>query len=194
MAVGRRVGVALILGVLAFVCARAGAQVVRTTTSDRPVSPTVVASWLVRDNHLTLLVLWRGTPGWFWRKDGSSGGGGGGDGHLATQQIRYGDYAFAMSYDFDRQTAAVAGQELSLRDTNVVMVDFVDSVGGPTVVDMRRVAPELPADVDSGLIVIGREPDLYPFLRCDAPWPGMPGPIALAQQMIASICSRLRPR
>src|SRR2546425_12792410 len=40
-----------------------------------------------------------------------------------------------MDYDFDKATATIATREFSLRDTNVVMVDFVDSVGGPTIVD-----------------------------------------------------------
>ena len=44
-------------------------------------------------------------------------------------------------YNFTTNTAKVAGVDLSLTETNVVTVDFVDSVGGPTVVDTRYVDP-----------------------------------------------------
>jgi hypothetical protein len=48
--------------------------------SNRVLSPTTVAYWQQHDNgdgtgSLDLLVLWRGSPGWFFRSGGTSGGG-----------------------------------------------------------------------------------------------------------------------
>src|SRR5205823_4946275 len=120
-----------------------------------PVSPTVVASWLTRGDKLTLLVLWRGTPGWFWRVNGH-GGGGGGNLRQEFQQVWYGDINLRVDYDFEKDTATVASREFSLRETNVVMVDFVDSVNGPTLVDTRYVDPALTDPLNAGLVVIGR--------------------------------------
>ena len=187
-----RLGVALTGWILAIVCIGVGAQ--GSSSSDRPVSSTVVASWLTRGDKLTLLVLWRGTPGWFWRVSGH-GGGGGGNGQQAFQQIRYGDRTFKIDYDFSKDTATVEGREFSIRDTNVVMVDFVDSVGGPTIVDTRYVDPILSASRDDGLVVIAREPDLYQFLRCDLSLPPSTGPAAQMQQaLVTAVCGQLRPR
>src|SRR5262245_34371676 len=54
-------------------------------STSRVVSPAVVATWRAHDNYAddsttTLLVLWRGTPGWFVGGRGSGSGGGGGAG------------------------------------------------------------------------------------------------------------------
>ena len=169
-----------------------------TLSSDRPVSPTVVASWLVRGDKLSVLVLWRGTPGWFWRVDGGHGGGGGSTGQRGFQQIRYGESTFQIDYDFGKETATIAGRDVSLREVNVVMVDFVDSASGPTVVDTRYIDPRVPAGFDAGLTFIGREPSLYPFLQCDLSLPASPGVIAQVQQMqqalITMMCNQLRSR
>jgi hypothetical protein len=173
-----------------------------STSSDRPVSPTVVASWMTRGENLTLLVLWRGSPGWFWRGD-HQGGGGGGNGTQGFQQIQYDGRTLRVDYDLITQTATIAGRELSLRETNVVMVDFVDSVGGPTVVDSRYVDPSLVASVqdgasfDAGLVVIARESTLFSFLECELslPPPPEPEPIAdMKRALIATTCDRVRPR
>jgi hypothetical protein len=49
------------------------------------VSPAVVGYWQMHDNEdgtgsVDLLILWRGTPGWFLRGNDNSGGGSGGGG------------------------------------------------------------------------------------------------------------------
>src|SRR5262249_48277529 len=41
-----------------------------STTLDRIVSPRVVSTYVIRGPRIALLVLWRGTPGWF--KKGSA--------------------------------------------------------------------------------------------------------------------------
>jgi len=61
------VGPALVVTVLAL-----GVKAAVTMSTARVVSPSVVASWWANDDT-TLLVLWRGAPGWF-----SKGGAGGG--------------------------------------------------------------------------------------------------------------------
>ena len=178
--------------VLAIVCIGVGAQ--GSSSSDRPVSPTVVASWHTRGDKLTMLVLWRGTPGWFWRVSGH-GGGGGGNGRQEFQQLRYGERTFKIDYDFGKDTAIVEGRELSLGDTNVVMIDFVDSAGGPTIVGTKYVDPALSVPRDDGLVIIAREPDLYPFLQCDLSLPPSSGPVAQMQQaLITAVCGQMRPR
>src|SRR5215467_6225460 len=51
-------------------------------STSKMASPAVVASWRTHENYAdgsttTLLVLWRGTPGWFTAGGRGSGGGGG---------------------------------------------------------------------------------------------------------------------
>src|SRR5215203_2575745 len=50
----------------------------QTTSSSRPVSATVVSTYVARGGDLTLLVLWRGSPGWYSGGGGNSSSGGGG--------------------------------------------------------------------------------------------------------------------
>jgi hypothetical protein len=159
------------------------------------VSPTVLASWLTRGDRLTLLVLWRGSPGWFWRTD-RGGGGGGSTGQNAFQEIREGGLTFRIDYDFTADTATILGKELSLGDTNVVMMDLVDSPAGPTMVDSRQVDPALiQPSWDAGLAVIRREPDLHPFLQCDMPMPASFDPAPpMGQALITAVCAQLRGR
>jgi hypothetical protein len=164
-------------------------------SSHRTVSPTVVASWYAQDGRLTLLVLWRGNPGWFMRAE-SGGGGGGGDGTRVFQQIREGGLTFRIDYDFASNTANIAGTELSLLTTNVVLMDFVDSPAGPSIVATRYVSPELTESRNAAIEIIRRESDLYPFLQCDLPLPPSadPEPVAsLKQSMITMVCEQMRP-
>lgn len=173
-----------------------------STSLDRPISATVVGSWMTRGDQLTLLVLWRGTPGWFWRGD-EHGSGAFRRGDREDQQVRYGNYTLRVDFDFQRGTATITDRVLSLRETNVVMIDFVDSVGGPAIVETRHVKPTVPATVDAGarfdagLVVVAREPDLFAFLQCELSLPpsSEPEPIlAMKREMIATTCDRLRPR
>src|SRR6185369_11217154 len=66
------------------------------TSTSRVASPTVVASWMSHENYVdgkatTLLVLWRGTPGWFTKggggSSGSGGSAGGGGGSTGYQHV-----------------------------------------------------------------------------------------------------------
>ena len=99
----------------------------QTRASSRPVSPTVFASYISRGEHLTLLVLWRGSPGWFWSVEGGSGGAGG-SGDRMFQVVNAGGLTFRIEYDFQAGTATVEGRTVTLNDTNVVLVDNVATV------------------------------------------------------------------
>src|SRR5262249_17787751 len=125
------------------------------SSTSRIVSPTVVASWRQRESYAdgsstSLLVLWRGSPGWFTAggrgasSGSSSGGGGGGTGSAFSYSydyMTYGARTFMMEFDDIKKIVKIVNQEISLKDTNVVLVDFVDSTTGPTIVGYRWVAP-----------------------------------------------------
>ena len=154
------------------------------TSTSRVVSPTVVASWASHEHYadgsvITLLVLWRGTPGWFAKRGrgGGSGGGGAGSGasgSYAYQYMTQGGLTFMMEFDYDKRIVKILNQEISLKETNVVLVDFVDSPNGPTIVGYRWIEPAPPpppvvpgAVLDPIAGVISRTPELFEYLQCD---------------------------
>src|SRR5947209_1235797 len=100
-------------------------------SSSRIVSATVVATSVTRNGELTLLVLWRGSPGWFARGERGNGAGetisAGRSGESSWHWISYGGLTFAIELDFDAHTVRVLNRNISLIDTNVVLVDHVDS-------------------------------------------------------------------
>lgn len=169
--------------------------------SNRVLSPTTVAYWQQRDNgdgtgFLDVLVLWRGTPAWFLRGNGTSGGGGGhiGFGRASiTHWMTYGDVTLTVdlssrSNDFDPATAVVKilDQEILLRDANVIMIDGVDS-STPSFVGTRYVEPRFTGK-DAVAAIVKRTPELFEFLRCDIVLPD-----ANQQAMMTLLCDQMRP-
>jgi hypothetical protein len=177
-------------------------------STSRVASPAVVASWVAHDNHAdgsatTLLVLWRGTPGWFSKggRGGRSGGGGGSgggsgsgwgqSGSYAYEYVSQGGLTFMMEFDYEKRIVKILNQEISLKDSNVVLVDFVDSTNGPTIVDYRWVdpaQPDQPPVADPIAAVIKRTPELFEYLRCDV---SLSDPLWKA--MMPNICGQMRP-
>jgi hypothetical protein len=86
-------------------------------------------------------------------------------------------------------------REFSLKDTNVVLVDFVDAPGGPAIVGSRWIEPGPPAPPvmpgaapDPVAGVIRRSPELFDYLRCDL---SLSDP--LMNTMVAMVCGLMRP-
>ncbi len=135
-----------------------------TQAASNDVSSTVVASALARNGHLVLLVLWRGSPAWLAGGRGNSSGGGGGGGHTRLQ-LTFGGLSFDVDVDDIADVARVLGQQISLKDANVVLVDNVDSK--PTIVRIKLVDATVPESADAAWVVLKREPELLEFLQCD---------------------------
>jgi hypothetical protein len=159
--------------------------------SERIASPTVVATYGTHDGGdgtsiLDLLVLWRGSPGWFTQGNGNSGGGGahGGFGYWYSYRwATYGNITLMVEYDSARNTAKIRGREISLRDTNVVLMDGVDTAN-PTLVGTRWIDPQRfgTGDPVSNAMLIKGSPELLDFLRCDLTLPD-----GAMQTMMASL-------
>ena len=170
------------------------------TSTSKIVSPAVVASWRAHDNYAdssttTLLVLWRGKAGWFTAGGrGSGGGGGGSSSSYAYEYMTYGGRTFRMEFDDDKKIVRMVNQEISLNDTNVVLVDFVDTGMGATIVGYRWIEPGPPAPplvegaaADPIAGVIRRSPELYDYLRCD-----LKVPDPLMNAMMPLLCEMMR--
>jgi len=117
--------------------------------------------------------------------------GGGGGGSYAYQYVYEGGLTFMMEFDYDKSIVKMLNQEISLKETNVVLVDFVDSANGPAIVGYRWVEPappDPPAAVDPIASVVRRTPELFDYLRCDLT---LPDPVMKAFMPI--ICGQMRP-
>ena|SRR5947207_14721793 len=79
----------------------------QTSSSSRPLSATVIGSYVIRNGELTLIVLWRGSPGWFSRGSSSSGGGGSSSARreVGSLWFTYGGKSFSVEFDY---TAGIA--------------------------------------------------------------------------------------
>jgi hypothetical protein len=79
-----------------------------------------------------------------------------------------------MEYDHEQHTVKILNETFSLKEVNVVLVDFVGSQAGPAIVGWRWIEPGPPAPpIASGAApdpiagVIRRSDELFDYLRCD---------------------------
>ena len=146
------------------------------------MSPAVVATWITEQHgdepvQLRIVILWRGTPGWFLRAGGSSvsdSGSASGGHQTSYQTIIQG--GVRLTFDFDTATgvATVQGKMLDVREDNVVLVDDVDSPNGPRVSGTTRVTRPMPGSAGQIGLVLRTSPKIMSFLRCDAVVPDGP--------------------
>ena len=153
------------------------------------VSPAVVGGWFTRRDGggahwLDLLVLWRGSPGWFLRSTTSGGSGGGGAGSRRGMTVRRGDLSLYAAFEPGPRLFQIEDTTRPLGNDNVVLVDDVDSPTGPRIVKTLRIEPALGAAqrVD---VAIARSPEVVAYLRCDVKLPD-----ARQQATMDTICAR----
>jgi hypothetical protein len=168
----------------------------------RFISPVVVASWMRHwrasdGDTRSLLVLWRGTPGWFAKRPAAGRGGSssaGGGGSTGWQTFSEGGLSFELAYDFDRNVVTLLKQDVSLVESNVVLVDLVDSTGGAQIADRLWVetpAEQQPQLPDPIFAIVKSSPRLYEYVGCDVP---MPDAIAYVAGVMAMYCAQMRPQ
>jgi hypothetical protein len=146
------------------------------------MSPAVVATWITEQEagapvQLQMLILWRGTPGWFLRAGGSSSEGTGsiqGNHRIYRDTIVQGGVRLAFEYDSRTRVATVQGQEVDLHEDNVVLVDDVDAPGGARVSGTLRIARPMPGSAGQIGLVLRMSPEIMAYLRCDATVPEGP--------------------
>jgi hypothetical protein len=177
-----------------------------SNSTEHVISSSVTASWMLhwraRDGDTrSLLVLWRGTPGWFaTRGSNTRSASGGGGGSSTWQTFTEGGRTFELQYDFDRDVVKLLGEEVSLRDSNVLLVDFVDSPTGPRIVDRLWIdtpPPDTAAAPDPIYAIVRQSPRLYEFVRCETKMPGTGAPAVAAayfNDVLATMCAQMRPR
>ena len=179
-----------------------GARGGGSESTARFISAAVYASWLQHwrasdGDTRSLLVLWRGSPGWFTKRPaggGGSGSSGGGGGSSGWQTFSAGGLTFELDYDFDRNVVKMLYQDVSLVESNVVLVDFVDSPNGAQIVDRQWIEPppeQQPRMPDPIFAIVKSSPRLYEYVRCDV---SMPDANSYISDVISMYCAQMRPQ
>jgi hypothetical protein len=139
------------------------------------LSPSVLATWIAGerdsgDSQIHILVLWRGSPGWFTHTP-SSQESTGGDARTVAVRLTRGGVVLELSLDARTSAVSIQGQRVDRHAANVALVDSVDEEGGPRLVGLAELNlsfADWPPDVAR---MVSSSP-LVPFLRCETPFPG----------------------
>jgi hypothetical protein len=161
------------------------------------VSSTVLAAYCGHragdDEMLDLLIAWRGEPGWFLRRAGTSGTSGSrrfgaGMKGRVSQSETYNGVIIAFDADFDAGTVAIGDVTVSLKDVNAILIDRVE-VDEARRMTTTRIAPRLPLGEDVNLVMARRSHEFRQFLRCEVPMPAFPS--GMSQPAIVTVCEKL---
>ena len=160
-------------------------------TQTRIVSPTVVATWIKRvypdRETLDLLVLWRGTPGWFLKGErrGSSGGA---TQTVVTEQVNYGGLGLQVEFDKQKLTAVVQRRVIDLKpNLNVLLVDRVDSSNVDLTIEPLSIEARVPSRDPQLELLLQRSSRIVEFLQCDVKLP-----VARDQRAAERVCQNIR--
>jgi len=140
------------------------------SSTSRPVSATVVATTMVRTidgaSALNLMVLWRGSNGWFL-KSGARSSGGGGTRQALNARATFAGIDLLAELDLQPRAVRIQGKPATLKpaDANVILVDGVE---GPDlqVVSTLKIDPAIASDREIEPL-FKRSPEVLAFLQCD---------------------------
>ena len=141
-----------------------------TSASTVPVAPSVLATVMSSESGLALLVLWRGSPGWWSKSSGHDGASYSGGGTVFRATLRYGSINLDLSYDPAAHVVRLNDKPTTFREgSNTLLIDDVDSPQGPRLVSQLSVVPE-GTNVDPKRGSLGplfrRSTEIVSFLRC----------------------------
>jgi hypothetical protein len=148
---------------------------------------------------LDLFIMWRGSPGWFQRRENGSGGqdvvrdfAGGKDARVA-QYSTYANVTIGFDADFDARTVRIDGDTLSLTHHNTIVVDNVDTPHMRRIATAFRVETMLPPG-DTNFILARKSARVRAAFQCTAPVPSSPSSPLSAARLghVTTVCERLR--
>jgi hypothetical protein len=157
-----------------------------------PVSAATKVTYRIRSEGsketLDLLVLWRGSPGWFAR-GGPSGSSGISGRDEWSMEDHDGGVSLTLRMNQQTRTVWVQDKPVALGTANTILVDLVDSPQGPQIVRTLTVDATLgDGNVpDRILPVLARSMDLLYFMRCDTRLPD-----ARVHERLAPLCARIQ--
>ena len=144
---------------------------------------------------LDLVVLWRGTPGW-WLSAGMGGttSDRSADGALKSIDhfVTFDGRTFTVRFDPQARTVRLGEEMLALGDRNVVLVDELDIARGPRIAGSVRVDPLFTDGPDGMERLLATSAEALGFLRCEAFAPGATAADTELLGMVALRCAQIR--
>ena len=137
-----------------------------------PISPSVFATLATKDGIGELLALWRGSPGWYLKRQGPTGASYSRSSGQFSASIQQGGRDLNLVVDQPTSLARVGGKTLKIRPGgNVILIDGVDEGDGM----QFRLASEkvdfTAAEIRPGGMglnaILATAPAVAAFLRCD---------------------------
>ena len=117
---------------------------------------------------LDVLILWRGSPGWFLHGGQPHDSGGGDSNGNVNVHLERAGIVLDATLDGDKRVLHVGRQQVVLGDANVVLVDQVDVPGALSIAGTRTVESRVQRPPEGLYDVFRGAQDLVPFLRCEA--------------------------
>ena len=167
------------------------------------VSSTVVSSFCSHRQDtselIDVVILWRGSAGWFQRGPSGQHGSGGSTvmgpatkGHVV-HHATYGDIAISFDADFDTKTIKLGGRTIGLERVNTIFVDRIQESAAPRITVTGWTEPRLPLGGDRNLMLARRSREVRDYLQCDIPMPAGPTMrgIPLPQPPVLTVCGKL---
>jgi len=141
-----------------------------TPGATQVISPAVVATWFTegdsdRGDFLQLVVLWRGSPGWF---DAPGGMRGSSNATESQVSVTYGTVKLRVSFNSSQHSVAINDTHVDTGNANVIFVDNVDGPTGPQVVGTAQVMSAMPGSARQIGVVLRTSRAAMTFLKCDA--------------------------
>ena len=149
---------------------------------------------------LDLFIIWRGSPGWFQRRENGSGSqdvvrdfSGGKDARVA-QYRTYANVTIGFDADFAARTVRIDGETLSLTHDNTIVVDDVDMSHTRRIATTFRVETSLPSSGDTSFRLARKSARVRAAFQCTFPIPPPhTSPLSPAhQRTVPTVCERLR--
>jgi hypothetical protein len=111
---------------------------------------------------------------------------GGVDGHPLTATLEYGGIQLEAVFDAASRMAQVQGKSVPMPSgSNVILIDEIDSAGGPVVKGVIALNPRRDSGDHSLARLFERSPEIVSFLRCD------PGPSNAYRVVNRIVCDDL---
>jgi hypothetical protein len=191
----RFASVALIVGIVAALSAVHAQTPVATLHGSGDLSASVRATWTAEGPPngpwtLSLLVLWRGSPGWWLQPSATATMESDrpvGQPQSVMHSVVANEQTWLMRLDPRTRTFQLQKQRVEIGNTNIVFIDGVDSGQGPRIVGGLALDLQF-TDTPVSPFFIKQSPELFAFLECDKP---LPEPER--QEMVERLCAEMRP-
>lgn len=125
----------------------------------RPVSPTTVANWYIKDGRLVYAVFLRGIPGWYnkrtsWDTRTDSAG-------RFVQDFDVGGFRYSLALDESSRVLSVLGKTANMREANIILIDRTADSGVIRSSELMEFCWASPPDVAAEVLARSRTTEQF---------------------------------